>query len=759
MRHRVAGGILIIGLLLVMCAAQAQNKERVAFQREGSSVTPSNIVIMFADDSNRQELGQHKELAGRRVTPALSPDGHTLAFSAQVGEHYRIFTWSLDDHNQVVGAPWQLTPEGDTSDKFPSWSADGKQLAYLATSADGKSTLRVINVDGTGMKELSDAAPVASPAWKPDGTAILYFSRENGHQVLRYIMPTGGISLKIPMSWPKGQPLPRITAACYSPDGAHIAALVLREDGSNAADLWMMTNTGKKESTITQRIDGATSISWPQPDRILFNASKVGSSTGHTLWEVTAKGGPVKGLSSLNDAKHVSYFSVQQSSADALIPSADNPSGLGPDQSGPGTERSALGAVTIIRPYANTTVRGDIPIKIVAKKDVVTVVLRINDQFVYAGTAIPAEDTAPQASFDWDTQELLTLDPKKEKTLPSRYQSALRYPDGDYVISAIGLDASNKQVGEKDSIKVTVENAVRDAEPTMAYSLHYQYREAEPTVDFTIHGEGVAYGADPQTQGALFATLDILARHTLIEQRPSGKYDIRMEMQEVTDHYPLQFGLSEVPHIPETYISALYTVGPNGDIEVVPQQRVKVYLPLAQVFTPLPDDAKSIGYQWSADMWVVTDLLERKAVLAKKAQHTLEGVEWIGNRRTIRIRSDYTLDSRVPDAPSNALALTPIATAPGLRGTQPPATSLEVSAVSGVRYTWFDYQRCRISRIEDLVLYEFPLNAAPPTTTAGAPPVPAPPMIDPKRSGASGYYVVRYTYTGVYDDLDSGPAL
>ena len=773
MGYRVTRGIWLVGLMLVMLAAFADNKERIAFQIDrGPS---SNITVMYSDYSHPQDLITHKDVSGKRLTPALSPDGYTLAFSAKVGNHYKIFTWALDDQNKTIGPPTQLSPDDPTHDKFPSWSPDGKQLAYLATDDTGKTHLRVISSDGSEKKDLGEAW-FATPAWSPDGQFILFVNLENKKPVLKRIMTTDG---QVSTLGVKNQPIPAI-AACYSPDGTQIAALVKVTD--TLAELKLIVYPGVRTTVIAQKIVDCKSICWPQPDHIIFNASKVNGQSGRSFWSINPKSKAISGASSFNDPKHTSFFTVQRSIATADIPPSVVTSGkLGPDATtGAGTgERAPNGAVTIIRPLAGE-VRGVVPIKVVATKEVASVTLRLKsqtqDQFLFAGTIQSSGETGPQISFIWNTQELLTVDPRKDKMLPARYQSALSYPDDDYIITATGLDANNKPVGDKDSIKVTVKNGLPDTSMPGNLYLHYQYRESEQETEYTVHGDGMAYGADPQSQGSLFASLNaVKIHHALVEQRQDGRYDIRAELRASTD-LPLQFGLYEAG-IPEMDVSALYSVAPTGALEVVPQQREKIYLPLAQLFVPFPTeteqrDQMTVGHQWSADMWIVGDLLERKAIHCDKALHTLEGLEWIGNQHVVRIRSEFQLDPA-----SSTLSLAPINVAPSLKDTQPPLSALPVNAARGVRYSWFDYDRDRLVRVEDMIIYEFPLyDAAVGVAAAPAPAPPAaggaagttppagdqppatapaatPPVITPLKHGnGTGYYVVRYSYYLAVDD-------
>lgn len=113
-----------------------------------------------------------------------SPDGTKIAFSG--GKRVvpgierpsvQIYTVNFDG-SQLT----KLTTEGSNNDA-PSWSPDGKQIAFNSNrDTDGRTKIWLMNADGSNQHKLTDIHgtnnPIfygdAGPVWSPDGTKILF---------------------------------------------------------------------------------------------------------------------------------------------------------------------------------------------------------------------------------------------------------------------------------------------------------------------------------------------------------------------------------------------------------------------------------------------------------------------------------------------------------------------------------------------------------------------------------------------------------
>jgi Tol biopolymer transport system component len=96
--------------------------------------------------------------------PELSPDGKHLAFSALT----KLYVLDLPD-----GKPKQLSA-AEAREFHPSWSPDGKSLAYVSWSPEGGHLWRR-SADGTGEQQQLTRTPAfyRDPVWAPDGKRIV----------------------------------------------------------------------------------------------------------------------------------------------------------------------------------------------------------------------------------------------------------------------------------------------------------------------------------------------------------------------------------------------------------------------------------------------------------------------------------------------------------------------------------------------------------------------------------------------------------
>src|SRR5262249_38269468 len=146
--------------------------------------------------------------AGRVVGPAVeltsgnnvlgfidpSPDGKAIAFGAARGGSSRI--WRLDP----PGHPTALTGDPAFSDGDPTWSPDGRQIAFMRVAGGaseaafaapvGGTSMWLMNADGSSPRRIAEAGGSGAGAavWLPDGKTVLI---PRGDELIQLNLATG----------------------------------------------------------------------------------------------------------------------------------------------------------------------------------------------------------------------------------------------------------------------------------------------------------------------------------------------------------------------------------------------------------------------------------------------------------------------------------------------------------------------------------------------------------------------------------------
>jgi TolB protein len=141
------------GAINVSPSACASGGE-VAFTSDRSG-TPQ-IYVMSLDGGNARRITYRGEY---NTAPAFSPDCKRIAYESRSGNVFNIYVIRADGSD-----PRQLTTEG--SNESPTWSPDGRYLAFSSTRDGGSRIYLMLAADGRVISPLTEGeGNDSSPSW------------------------------------------------------------------------------------------------------------------------------------------------------------------------------------------------------------------------------------------------------------------------------------------------------------------------------------------------------------------------------------------------------------------------------------------------------------------------------------------------------------------------------------------------------------------------------------------------------------------
>jgi hypothetical protein len=248
-------------------------------------------AVLFSRPSPEPSRGLASQPALRAVGalyPRLAPAGDRIAFS------YQGAIWVMPSEGGIMT---RLTG-GEGLDIEPTWSPDGRRIAYLNTRNFSSGRLRLIKAE--------DGATLASPnavqgggklAFHPDGRRVLGSFRapdlKNGEAL-------AWLDLATEKTTPVTDPPQPARRAALSADGRWIAFAthldVADQQGGNdgpQADLWRVPASGGKPEKIVQFPARIYDLCWSVDGHSLFVTTDLGGAH-YDLWQLPLTD-PVRG--------------------------------------------------------------------------------------------------------------------------------------------------------------------------------------------------------------------------------------------------------------------------------------------------------------------------------------------------------------------------------------------------------------------------------------------------------------------------------
>ena len=199
--------------------------KKILFTR-GDVMTNIDLYVMDADSANVVRLTEHPERDQRGV---FSPDGETIAFVSQRDGDVAVWLMDADGAN-----PRKLVQGGQ-----PSFSPDGRRIAFTSSAFDDNDEIYLIDLDGSNRTRLTENRRKLDmfASFSPKGDYLAYNSEEFGGQELMLMRADGQGQTRISIAEETYEQEP-----VWSPDGKGIA--YAGKMGDDEYDIYLIGTAG-----------------------------------------------------------------------------------------------------------------------------------------------------------------------------------------------------------------------------------------------------------------------------------------------------------------------------------------------------------------------------------------------------------------------------------------------------------------------------------------------------------------------------------
>ena len=190
--------------------------EKGAFNTQIAYVTTSGsaknksytLLVADSDGYNPQTILTSDQPL---MSPSWSPDGRQLAYVSFEKKSAEIYIQEV-----ATGSRRKLASFKGINGA-PAWSPDGRQLA-LTLSRDGNPEIYIMDAASGALRRLTNRAAIdTEPAWTPDGRSIIFTSDRGGSPQLYRVSVSGGKAERLTFEGKYN------AGADISPDGRKIA--------------------------------------------------------------------------------------------------------------------------------------------------------------------------------------------------------------------------------------------------------------------------------------------------------------------------------------------------------------------------------------------------------------------------------------------------------------------------------------------------------------------------------------------------------
>jgi TolB protein len=232
---------------------------RIAYittNNQGNKQQSHQLQVADADGFNPQTVASSVEPL---MSPSWSPDGKKMAYVSFERKSAAIYVQTLATGERTRVA------EFPGINGAPAWSPDGTKLA-LTLSKDGSPDIYVLNLSTRSLTRLTKSFSIdTEPSWSPDGRSIVFTSDKGGSPQIYSVSSQGGQEKRLTFSGDYN------ARASFSPDGKSI---VMVHGNGNDYRIAVMELASRSINVLTSgRSDESPSFA-PNGTMILYASKK-----------------------------------------------------------------------------------------------------------------------------------------------------------------------------------------------------------------------------------------------------------------------------------------------------------------------------------------------------------------------------------------------------------------------------------------------------------------------------------------------------